>query len=185
MDTATTASKVKKPRTAAVPKALIVTDESQAAVTAPTAPTKKPRAPMTEEAKAAAAAKRAATKAAKASVTAVAATEPTATEPTAAKAAKAVKVKEPKAAKEPKAKAVKAKEPTAAKAADAPAASPKRLYELVDVEGAFFMVSTVNQKAYRANLALDGDERALLDQQVGIFKDNEILPIFDDEEETA
>jgi hypothetical protein len=178
-------------------------------IAAPEPKTKKPRAPMSDEAKAAAAAKRAATKAAKASVEPEQAEQsqeqeqsktkkPRAPMTDEAKAAAAAKRAATKAAKQanvgggssvaatapaPPVKAPKGKKPTAAvePVAGAVAASPKRLYELVDVEGAFFMVNTENQKAYRANLALDGDERALLDQQVGVFKDGEILPIFDDE----
>ena len=55
-------------------------------------------------------------------------------------------------------------------------------FELVDVDGGFYMVNKADQKAYRADLNKDGDERALLDQNVGIFKDGEILPIFDEDE---
>jgi hypothetical protein len=59
--------------------------------------------------------------------------------------------------------------------------SPVRKFELVDVEDGFFMVHKDTQKVYRADLGQDGDNRALLDQQVGLFKDGEILPIFDDD----
>ena len=56
-------------------------------------------------------------------------------------------------------------------------------YELVDVDGSFYMVHKPSQKAYRADLNHDGDERALLDQCVGVFQEGEILPVFDDEDE--
>ena len=50
------------------------------------------------------------------------------------------------------------------------------------MDGNFFMIHKETQKAYRADLNLDDDARALLDQPAGIFQDGEILPIFDDDE---
>ena len=44
------------------------------------------------------------------------------------------------------------------------------------------MVHKTTQRAYRADLNEDGDKRALLDQDVGIFKGGEILPVFEDDE---
>jgi hypothetical protein len=55
-------------------------------------------------------------------------------------------------------------------------------FTLVEVDGSFFMVHNDSQKVYRANLDKEGDDRAEMDQQAGLFKDGEILPIFDDDE---
>jgi hypothetical protein len=127
---------------------------------------KKARAPMSDEAKAAAAAKRKATLEAKK-----------------ASASGSEAEAEVKAKAEPKAKAkAKAKaEPKVESKAEAKA--PEYMYELTDtVSGGFFMVHKVTKRAYRADLNMDGDERALLDQDAGLFKDGEILPIFDEDE---
>jgi hypothetical protein len=59
--------------------------------------------------------------------------------------------------------------------------SPPKAFRMIEVDGSFFMVNITTQKVYRANLDKDGDERATLDQAAGLFKDGEILPIFDDE----
>ena len=65
--------------------------------------------------------------------------------------------------------------------AEVEAAAPEFEYELTDtVSGGFFMVHKVTKRAYRADLNMDGDKRALLDQDAGLFKDGEILPIFDE-----
>jgi hypothetical protein len=63
---------------------------------------------------------------------------------------------------------------------DAPP-SPVRHYTLVEVDGALYMVHKTSQKCYASDMNKDDDDRALLDQHVGLYKDGEILPIFDDE----
>jgi len=141
---------------------------------------RKPREKMTETAKAAMAAKRAATLAAKngiapalvptaAPVPEAEAVEPKATTPPAPKGKKAA----PGAPKKGK------KEATPAE--DKPMSAPKA-FTLVEVDGSFFMVHNESQKVYRANLDKEGDDRAEMDQQAGLFKDGEILPIFDEDE---
>jgi len=132
---------------------------------------------MTEEQKAAMAEKRKATLAAKKGTVDEAsapAEEATAAEPKAKGKGKGKKAAAAAAEEKKPAKAPKVKAPAAE--------SPVRMYELVDVDDGFFMVHKTTQKVYRADLGQDGDARALLDQQVGLFKDGEILPIFDDAE---
>ena len=116
---------------------------------------RKPREKMTDEAKAA-------KKAAKAA--------PAATPPPAASGAKA-----PGAPK-------KGKKRAQAEVAEAKPASPVAFYEMVEVDDALFMVHKESKKAYRVDMNETGDARALLDQQVGEFKDGEMLPVFDEEE---
>jgi hypothetical protein len=125
---------------------------------------RKPREKMTDEAKAAMAAKREATKAAKA------APADATTPPPAASGAKA-----PGAPK-------KGKKRAQAEAAEPKPASPVTFYEMVEVDDALFMVHKESKKAYRVDMNETGDARALLDQQVGEFKDGEMLPVFDEEE---
>ena len=64
---------------------------------------------------------------------------------------------------------------------DKPLSLPKA-YTMIEVDGSFFMVHNDTQKVYRANLDKEGDDRAELDQAAGLFKDGEILPIFDEDE---
>ena len=96
------------------------------------------------------------------------------------------KTRKPRAPKEPKADAPakKSKSNTSVKDAMEPiAVSPSTEFEMTQVEGAFYMIHKVSLKAYRANLDKEDDERALLDEQVGVFdkESGAILPIFDDE----
>ena len=129
---------------------------------------RKPREKMTDAAKAAMAAKRAATLAAK-----VPATDPAPTAEQKVVTPPAVKPKVPGAPKKNKKEIL---EPV-----DKPTSPPKS-YHMIEVDGSFFMVHNDTQKVYRANLDKEGDERAQLDQAAGLFKDGEILPIFDDDE---
>jgi hypothetical protein len=75
----------------------------------------------------------------------------------------------------------KGKKRAQAEAAERPA-SPVAFYEMVEVDDALFMVHKESKKAYRVDMNETGDARALLDQQVGEFKDGEMLPVFDEEE---
>ena len=115
-----------------------------------------------------------------------------------------VKVKKPRAKKEVKAEVTedkpevtedkpevtegKVKKPKAKKTSEPQESlvelmkSPVREYEMVDVDDTFFMIHKVTQKVYRADLSQDGDSRALVEQQVGLYKDGVILPIFDEDE---
>jgi hypothetical protein len=63
--------------------------------------------------------------------------------------------------------------------------APERYFKIVNVDDGFYMVHKLSHKAYRADLNEHGDKRALLDQQVGVFMDGNIMPIFDDEEEAG
>jgi hypothetical protein len=104
------------------------------------------------------------------------------------KKARAKKVAEPVVATEPVAVTEAKPKKARAKKADADSESvsevtksPEYEYELTDtVKGGFFMIHKVTKRAYRADLNQDGDKRALLDQDAGLFKDGDILPIFDD-----
>jgi hypothetical protein len=55
-------------------------------------------------------------------------------------------------------------------------------YEMAQVDGSFYMIHKITQKAYRANLDMEDDERVLHDEQVGLFdkETGEILPVFDE-----
>ena len=54
--------------------------------------------------------------------------------------------------------------------------SPVAFYEMIEVDDTLFMVHKKSNKAYHVDINETGDERALLDQYVGQFKDGKILP---------
>jgi hypothetical protein len=182
--------KAKRAATVAAKKALVEASGAVEAVKASETKVRKPREKMTEEQKAAMKAKRQATIAAKKDAPAPA--------PAPADADADAPVEE---APKPKGKGRKAKATTpppvgnielppapkkgkkrTAAEAEPKAASPPTFYEMAEVDDALFMVHKESKKAYRVDMNETGDARALLDQQVGLFQDGEILPVYDEED---